>query len=58
MVIVEYENGDVRKHVGAPPIEDWTNKENPMKKMYGSPFASLLGIILNPAPDRDINDYE
>lgn len=58
IVYAEYQNGECIKYEGPPPVEHMFRNDNPIIKTYGSEFAELLNAIIQPVPNRNIEDYE
>ena len=57
-VIAEFADGTKTTCKGVPPAEMLFNTENPIIKTSGNKFADLVNVIINPVPNRNIEDYE
>lgn len=58
LVLAEYADGNQSTFYGLPPTEDILREDNPIVRTSGSEFAELLNAVINPVPNRNIEDYE
>ena len=57
IIIAKYEDGKVECFEGIP-TDELFREENPIIKTWGSEFAEMLNIIINPVQNRKIEDFE
>lgn len=57
-VVAELADGTKVTCKGTPSADLLFDKENPIIKTSGSQFAELINAIINPLPNRNIEDFE